>query len=187
MEFKTAILPYLEIGIGSSMLGAGGGVEGEIAMIADPKLGLHVGLHGQDGDFWGDVGIGVKFAPKMTLSITPYLAAHAGPAEARWDIATYQGAQMELFNFEWQDSLTFGDRDEKGPIAALQDKPSKATKAEKPKADAPDEDRQSSVKVGDKDVSGKDVQGDTGRAGIPFKGNDRLQEFLSGNQYLGGN
>jgi hypothetical protein len=124
MLFEAALIPYLEVHAGlTGIVEAGMGIEGRAEIEVDPSLKVGLGLHGEKGKYWGEIGAGVSIAPKLNVSVTPYLyASLLSRFKAKHDFAPYQLASVTLFNWDWSDSYTFGDAPRSGGKAPTQKK-----------------------------------------------------------------
>ncbi len=131
LNLHAGLIPYLELGGDLGVVSAYAGVEGALAVDANPRLSLDVGLHGARGQYWGDVAVGVKLAPTASLTVTPYVRATLLSKEARANLASWPIQLGQIFNFEWGKSYTFGDRPQTTAAAPVQTLPSPAPRVDR--------------------------------------------------------
>jgi hypothetical protein len=137
LNLHAGLIPYLELGGDLGVVSAYAGVEGALAVDANPRLSLDVGLHGEGGQYWGDVAVGVKLAPTASLTVTPYVRATLLSKEARANLASWPIQLGQIFNFEWGKSYTFGDRPTAPTSAPVQTLPAPAPRVDRTPREGP--------------------------------------------------
>ncbi len=118
MTFFAEVKPAIGITGGVTGLNVGIALEGGVRLNVPLNITPYAELWGQEGKFRGELGIGVRIAPSVTLSAHPYIFATIG-REFRYDgLPTWEYTFPELFNWEWTGKYKWGEEGPQGKDAA---------------------------------------------------------------------
>lgn len=111
VNLEGALLPYLYGGLRMPGVKAAVGGVGKAALSADAGVNAQVQFSGKDGEFGGEVGLGVNVTGNLDLGAG--LFAELGVLG--WDVLDWQKEDMvsytlsDLFNLDWSKTFKFGD------------------------------------------------------------------------------
>jgi len=138
MDFDAMAAAWMSLGIGVSLLSAGGGLRGEARLAVPIDLGAEVNLHGANDEFWGDIGISLGLSAGLSFHLIPFLYANIFSARFEEDLPGWDWDMGELVNFEWGATYEFGDREGERPQGAAEVPTGSATQEQTEHTEAPD-------------------------------------------------
>lgn len=109
MNFFGQLAPYIGVGVGIPYLNLMAGLEGAVRLDVPVQVGMEGKLFGRGGQYGGELGMGASVRPAVSLAVSPFINAQAGPLSTRWSMGPYPIASAELFSVEWNSKYTFGD------------------------------------------------------------------------------
>ncbi|MFK7931041.1 MAG: DUF4157 domain-containing protein [Myxococcota bacterium] len=132
LNLDAMVAAYLTLGISVGVGSVGAGVQGEARL--DAPLTIEVGgsLRGEGGQFTGELGIGVKLEPSVSLAAIPFVMAQlTGLDPFKHPFESIEADLGTIFSVEWGSTYTFGDvtKTEDGPTSPRDAGSSKAAPA----------------------------------------------------------
>ncbi len=110
LDFMAQIVPYVGIECNIGVASVGGGIEGLAELTADLDVNPSGSIWGGDGIFGGELSVGVRLAPEITLGLTPFVEAQiVGLDGWRHDFAEIRQEVGNIMPFEWGGTYQFGD------------------------------------------------------------------------------
>lgn len=122
LNFDAMVAAYLTIGLTAGIGSVGAGVRGEARLDAPLKVDVGGKLQGKGGEFTGELGIGVKLEPSVTLAAIPFVMAQlTGFGDIKHDFEGIESDLGSIFSVEWGSKYTFGDvnKTEDAPASSM--------------------------------------------------------------------
>ncbi len=108
--FDAKATAWVSLGIGVSVLSAGGGMKGAAELDVPITAAADVNLHGGSEGFWGDLGISVGVSAGLSFSLKPYLYANLFSKKFEHDFDGWDWDLGEIAKFDWGTTYQFGDK-----------------------------------------------------------------------------
>ncbi len=107
-KMKAGLMAYADLRIDVGIASAGGGLKGIAEMGGEAKIKANAKLNAKAGKYWGELGVGLSFAPTAVLKAQPYLTAELGE-KFDYDFDAYEYQLGEIFKYDWGTTYKFGD------------------------------------------------------------------------------
>ncbi|MFT7518536.1 MAG: hypothetical protein ACI9MC_000668, partial [Kiritimatiellia bacterium] len=165
LNFSAMLAAWLTLELTAGIGSAGAGIRGEVQLDAPLRINPYGKLHGGKDGFRGELGIGIKLEPTLTLRAIPFVQAQLkGFDPIKHDFAGIEKNLGPIFKFEWGTKYTFGDENKQTDQTPQQQdagaaKEAKTEHASEPATPSPKSGTPKSSKGGAKignDVAGKD-------------------------------
>jgi len=112
LNFNAMLAAYLTLGLTAGIGSAGAGIRGEALLDVPVDVRPYGKLQGGADEFTGELGIGIKIEPQITLAAVPFVMAQLkGFDPLEHDFTRFETDLGPIFSFEWGTKYTFGDVD----------------------------------------------------------------------------
>lgn len=110
LDYTAQLVPYIGVQADLQVASVGAGIRGLAELSADLDVNPSGSIWGGDGIFGGELAVGVRLAPEITLAMTPYVEAQVTGLGA-WDKDLGELSQEvgNIMPFEWGGTYEFGD------------------------------------------------------------------------------
>ncbi len=112
LRLSAGAMAYLDARINVLIASASIGIQGTADLAGDALVKAKGKLAGKAGEYSGELGIGLVFAPKVTLKAQPYAKASLFTKEWAKVWEGYEYDLGEVFTYEWGSTYKFGDTPE---------------------------------------------------------------------------
>lgn len=138
LDFDAMAAAWMSLSIGVPVLSAGAGIRGEAKLEVPITTGAEVNLHGENNQFWGDLGVSMAIGGGLTFNLIPFLTANVFWQEFRHDFDGWEWTLDDIIDFEWGKVYEFGDRQGERDQAAVEEPIGSPTQLEAEHTEAPD-------------------------------------------------
>ena len=139
LDFNAMLAAYLTLGLTVGIGSAGAGIRGEVELSAPLDISPYGKLKGSDGKFTGELGVGIKLEPQLTLAAVPFVMAQLkGFDPLEHDFTRFESELGPIFSFEWGTKYTFGDEDKQEDASAASLDSGAPTQSDKEHSKAPE-------------------------------------------------
>lgn len=139
LNFNAMLAAYLTIGLTAGVGSVGAGIRGEALLDVPVDIRPYGKLRGGADEFTGELGIGIKIEPTITLAAVPFVMAQLkGFDPLEHDFTRFETDLGPIFSFEWGTKYTFGDVDKTEDNATVPQGTPAATQGQTEHSKAPD-------------------------------------------------
>ncbi|TVQ86455.1 MAG: DUF4157 domain-containing protein [Deltaproteobacteria bacterium] len=137
-DFDAMAAAWMSLEIGVPVLSAGGGVKGEARLDVPITTSAEVNLHGENDQFWGDLGISLGIGGGLTFALKPFLVANVFGARFDHEFDGLEWNIDDIIDFQWGKVYQFGDQQGETDQAPTDQPLGSPTQADTAHTEAPD-------------------------------------------------
>jgi hypothetical protein len=112
LRIKAALMAYADARIDVVVASLGLGVLGTAEIGGDATVNGGVTLNSDGDKFWGELGLGVKFAPTASVAVKPYVVAGLLGQDFKHEFSGLSFDLGNVFSWEYGKTFKFGDQPE---------------------------------------------------------------------------
>jgi len=112
LRVKAMLMAYADARVDVAVASLGLGLLGTAEVSGDALATGGVTLNSDGSKYWGELGLGLKFAPTASVGVKPYVVAGLVGTDFKHEFAGLSLKLGELFSWEYGKTFKFGDQPE---------------------------------------------------------------------------